>query len=113
MTDSRSTAAVDAALRYAAGEISRAELNVYAAADTIRRFAAYAAFAAASTSYHAWAVAYTAAHAAVDAIDTADDAARVAARDANRRQTADICREVLTEAVFEKVKQLQNDKNHE
>jgi hypothetical protein len=46
-------------------------------------------------------------HVAYDHKATTDSAAAeaAAARDANRRQTADICRQILTDAIFEKVKQ--------
>ena len=114
MTDRRSTAAVDAAMRYAAGRISRDELDMYAnratAATTIvdytndkaTYYADYAAARAAADARAAHAAAAAAAHA------DAASASRAAAssKTANRRQTADICREVLTDAVFEKINQL-------
>jgi hypothetical protein len=78
MKDKRSTAAIDAALRYADGEISQEELDMYASA------------AAANTAV------------AANTVAAADAAA---ARFANCRQIAAICREVLTEAVFEKVRE--------
>jgi hypothetical protein len=105
MKDPRSAAAVDAALRYADGEISREELNVYASAVAIvaaYAHTAYAAYAAADDTNAA-----TVAACAAYAVAANDDAYTNAARDANRRQTADICRQVLTEAVFEIVKQTQ------
>jgi CRISPR/Cas system-associated protein Csm6 len=78
MKDKRSTDAIDAAMRYANGEITREELNKYIVA------AAFDAYAAATA---------TAAFAAAYATDAA-----------NCQATADICREILTEKVFEKIK---------
>lgn len=81
MKDPRSTNALDVALRFANGEATREELNA-AAAD-----AAYAAADAANAAY-----------AAADAAD-----ARRESRQQNQKATADICREVLTDLVFEKL----------
>jgi hypothetical protein len=128
MKDKRSTDAIDAALRYAAGEISREELNEYAraAADaSCAYYAAYdasyaadaasyarAAYAAASAYAYAAASAYRAAasyyasYASYAARSASYAAAYRAAEAANQLDTAAICREVLTEAVIEKVKQL-------
>jgi hypothetical protein len=104
MKDKRSTDAIDAAMRYANGEITREELNKYIAA-------AYDA------AYDAAAYAYTYAYAADAAADVASADSDAAASDAayasayayaanaaNYQATADICREVLTEEVFEKLK---------
>jgi hypothetical protein len=109
MTYKRSTDAIDAALRYADGEISREELDGYARAtayadDAAAAYAAYADDAAAAAAAYA----DDAAAAAAAAAAAYADAAAVYAADAaaaNQRQTADICREVLTDAVFEKVNQ--------
>jgi hypothetical protein len=142
MTDSRSTDAIDAALRYADGEITRDELTdaanaarvafnlckvpiyendtLYAAAAAAASNAAAAASAAASaanTSIGTIFAAYAAANAAAAAADAAFSVAAAAAaaaeesaRSANRLQTANICREILTGAIMEKVKRL--SKNH-
>ena len=118
MKDERSTDAIDAALRYSNYEIDREELNKYADAadDAIAdaaNDAATAAAAAANTTYAAYVAARAAAYAADAAAYVAARAsAYVAARAAadaiqeNRQQTADICRDILTDAVFEKIKQL-------
>jgi hypothetical protein len=87
MKDIRSTAAIDAALRYANGEISRKELDEYSA-------------------YAAYDAAYDAAYAAYAAADAAYAAADADTLKSNLHQTAGICREVLTEAVFGKVKEM-------
>ena len=90
MKDRRSTDAIDAAFRYADGEISREELaNYYREAD------------AADADY---AAAYASAYYAAAAVAT--DAAYFAASKANQRETAAICREVLAGPVFEKVDKL-------
>jgi hypothetical protein len=122
MMDKRSTDAIDAALRYADGKISREELNVYTRAADAAILAAILAAVFSDEAAHAAhaALAAFAAHSVLPAyfdvdVDAASMAARAAsyaarvsdaARAANRRQTADVCREVLTDAVFEKVKQL-------
>ncbi len=84
MTDERSVRAVEAAIAYGKNEISAEELRVAADAD------AYAADAYAAYAADAY---------AADAPDAAAYAA--AAREENRKRTADICRELLTDAVFE------------
>jgi hypothetical protein len=109
MKDKRSTDAIDAAMRYANGEITREELNKYAVAAYNAATAAsyddaddvaYAADAAYSaTSASASASATYAAYAVASATSYAADAAA-----ANYQATADICREILTEEVFEKLK---------
>jgi hypothetical protein len=132
MKDKRSTDAVDAALRYADGKINREELDKYAIeADKAVALAAVdvdhanyastivaavaAAIASTAAAAHADAVAVHAAHAAHAAhaynadVRDAHNAGYIAAT-ANRRQTADICREILTEAVFEKINQTNNTK---
>src|SRR5690606_12601994 len=95
MKDERSVRACEVALKFADGEATREELDAaaYAAADVAADV--YAADAAA-----AYAVAY-ASYAAADADATASYA--VAARIKSQQQTADICREHLTSAVFEKL----------
>jgi hypothetical protein len=128
MTDKRSTDAIDAALRYADSRIDRKGLRVYiseannayidAYKDDYHSAYAHAACAAytacirydygGAANYAAFA-AYYAAYA-----DTAAyvNAAYANARAANLKQTADICREVLTDAVFEKVNEiLKHNKN--
>ncbi len=82
MKDPRNIAALDACDKYAAGEISEKDLRAAAAG------AAGAAAGAAG-----------AAHAAADGAHDAADAA-ADARKKNRLQTADICREFLTDAVM-------------
>jgi hypothetical protein len=100
MKDKRSTDAIDACLRYAAGEIDKSELENYAAAA---RDVAYAAGAAA---YYSAEYAARAAYAAADSASASSAAARAAsaADDTFSARTANICREVLTQAVMEKVK---------
>jgi hypothetical protein len=122
MEDKRSTDAIDACFRYAAGEIGKSELENYAAAAYAAYAAEYAAraadeAAAGAAYYAARADYYAAAGAAVYAARAADAAraaansayyaansAGAAARSANRLLTANICREQLTQAVMEKVK---------
>lgn len=77
MKDDHSKAAVQAALDYSDGKITKKELKNAAADD-------YAAYTAAD--------AYAAAYAYV-----------VDAKRKKQKQTADICREVLTEAILEKL----------
>jgi hypothetical protein len=117
MTDERSPNAIDAALRYAGGRISREELD---------KFAASAASAATYVVYHSTPAAGAASCAAASAAravfsDPADSVAKHSAdsaayfassstfRTINLRQTADICREILTDAVMEKVKQFNHN----
>ena len=132
--DKRNSDTIDAALKYAYGKISRKKLNRYlksayhnaadylaANADNAAVYAAnavvnadYAAFYAALAAFYAADATADAAYTAVYAADaytatavyvanTAADAA-IAARQKNQQQTADICREILTDAVFEKIK---------
>lgn len=90
MKDQRSIDAVDAAIRYGNGEISRKELNQYTSA-------AYADAADAAAAYAA-----DAAYAAY-----ADAAAYAAAvRGKSRLQTADICRVYIGAEIIENVNNL-------
>ncbi|MDR0681626.1 MAG: hypothetical protein LBG15_07255, partial [Dysgonamonadaceae bacterium] len=101
MKDKRSTDAVDAALRYADGEIGREELGGYAAAaNNVLTYDAYAnPYANASFSAYYAVRAVFPSNAAI----YADDASYYATkRTSNQLVTANICREVLTEAVMEK-----------
>jgi len=82
MKDKRSIAALDACKDYVEGKITRKQLDADAAA-------AYAAAAAAAA----------AAYAAVDVAVDDDDAAAV--QKESLEKSVDICREILTEAVFE------------
>ena len=93
MKDKRSRHAVAVAEAYGRGEATEDELR---AAATAAYAAAYAD-AAAIAAYAAAAVVYTYAYAAADAAYDDD------ARTKNRKDTADICREVLTDAVFAKI----------
>jgi hypothetical protein len=103
MKDPRSLAALDACEKFAAGEIDTDELHAAASAA-----ASAAADAAADASYAAAdAAARAAADASYAAADSAADAAARAAADAsyaayatNQKQTANICREILTESVI-------------
>jgi hypothetical protein len=150
MKDKRNTDALDAALRYAEGKISRKELEEYAgvsyvavdnvdtydtcalvcsvintdtpsvasaataadvayAAATETAYAPYAAVARAIQAADpiAYAAGFAAAYAA--AVDAYADAAVIAnaAKEANQLATANVCRAILTKAVFEKVKTIQ------
>ena len=90
MKDERSIAAVDAAIAFGEGKITKEELDAaaYAAADA----ASAAVFDAAFSAYAAAAY-YASADAAADAY--ADDDAYAAAKKENQQQTADICRKCL------------------
>ena len=102
MQDKRSKDAIQAAINYGNGLISDEELKnavaaahaAYHAAAAHAAYAAYAAYAAAA--YAAAAAAAYAAYAAAYAADTN------AAREKNLQETADICRDLLTEEVFNK-----------
>ncbi|MDR1221993.1 MAG: hypothetical protein LBL07_03820 [Tannerella sp.] len=116
--DKRITGAIDAALRYADGEIDREALDVFS--DVAHDAYKCTVFVKSSEDH--------AAHAATsvfcyytDAYMAAAEAANARYLDApfnisldekqeNQRQTANICREILTDAVIEKVKQLTEDK---
>jgi hypothetical protein len=126
MTDERSIKAVDVAIAFGEGRATRDELDTSAYAKAA---AAAAAAAAADAAAHAKAAAYAAACASDDA-DTAAYAnaaaaayayaaaaahakatAADAARNANRLQTADICRKHIGELIIEKVNQHLNQTN--
>jgi hypothetical protein len=101
MKDQRSLDALDACFRYAKGELTREELNTYAA------YAYAYAYAYASASAAAAADADAASAAAADAADAAAADASAASADAkikSLKKSADICREVLTEEVLQKYK---------
>ena len=91
MEDDRSIKAVDTAIAFGEGRATREELS--AVYDAARAAAAYA-------------VAYAAA-AAADAA-AVYDAAYAAARDANRLQTADICRQYIGDLIIQKVNLILN-----
>jgi hypothetical protein len=107
MVDDCSKDAVDAALRYADGEISREELDKYAVAASFvsygstiffaNTFAASAASAASSVGYSD-SVAIFAAEAVFAAFTYL-----ASVKEANQKKTADICRKVLTDEVFSKI----------
>jgi len=102
MGDERSVSAVRVAIQYGEGKVSEAELiNAASAAEA----AAWEAWLAAEA-----AAAWSAARSAWSAAEAAK-AARAAwsaeaAEAENQLKTADICRVVLTEAVFQKVREL-------
>ena len=134
MKDERSVAAVKASIAYGNGKISEQQLkNAYAAAAAAADDAADAAYAACAAyvaadadadAYAAYVAAYAAdAAAAAYAADAADAAAYAAdaaaaayaadaadadayadARKENQQKTADICREILTEEVFNRLR---------
>jgi hypothetical protein len=128
MTDRRSLDALNACERFAAGEIGLSEMRVYVnAAAAAADAAAYAAYAAAyaaaanayaaanasasaayaavntsaSAAYAAAYAAYAAAYAAANANASAAYAAVNAAAASSRKQTVDICRDTLTDAVMD------------
>jgi hypothetical protein len=95
MKDERSIRAVDVAIAFGEGKATREELD-----------AAYSAAAAAAW----WAAPLAAANAAANAAAAAADADAAAAwaaawavADANRMQTADICRKYIGELIVEKI----------
>jgi len=119
MKDERSIRAIEAVIAYGNGEIDDKELTTYAEAAyaAAAAFAAYidaeAAYAAAAAAFAyvaadaAYAAAYAADAAAVAtfAYVAADAAyaAYAAARKQNQLQTANICRELLTDAVMAEI----------
>ena len=120
MTDPRSIAAVNAAISFGKGEIDEGELEKYADDAALVRAAIVAArpdgapgvriadsdgaIVAAVAFYAAfYAAAACAADYAAAVASAAATSNHVAALKENRKQTADICREVLTGAVMEKM----------
>lgn len=98
MKDDRSIKAIDVALMFGQGKATIEELEIAAddaAATDDATYAADAAYAAADTAYAA-----NAAAAAAYANDNAN------AKTQNQLQTADICRQVLTDVVFEAIDKL-------
>jgi hypothetical protein len=101
MTDERSINAVDAAIAFGEGKISKVELRAYtaAAAAASAAAAAYAAEGAYTADYASAATdaAYAADYAAYAASAAADGAyTAVLVEKLNQRLTADICRKYLT-----------------
>lgn len=101
MVDERSRKAVEIAIRYGEGKATEEELRAAATAADAVSYAAYAAIAAADASYDADAAADAIADAIADAAAGRDSAA--AAKKANQNQTAEICRQILTAAVLERI----------
>ena len=125
MNDERSIRAVDVAIAFGEGKATREELDTAAAdayAASHAHAHAHAAAAAAVAAYYAvaatvipsaaassaaYATACAAADAAANAADGTDAAdAADAAADANRMQTADICRKYIGELIIKKVNQI-------
>ncbi len=108
MKDERSIAAVDAAIAFGNGEIEENELETAASAAFVAAHTAYTATppcahtAASASAYNA-----TCAYAA-SAYACAYNAAfaSAAAKKQNQKQTADICREVLTSEVLRLINEL-------
>ena len=116
MKDNRSKNAVYVAFMYGREKATKDELRAaayaaYAAADAAADadYATYATYAAAYAAADAAAYAADAAAYAADATYTAAYAATTyaayaaAAKKTNQMKTADICRKILTECVFEKI----------
>ena len=105
MKDQRSIDAIKAAIAYGNGEIDDTQLKD-AADAAYTATAAYAADAAAAAAYAAaYAAAAYAAYAAAACTAAAAAAAdAAAARKENRQKTADICREILTEEVLNRLR---------
>jgi len=102
MQDERSIKAVDAAIAYGNGEISKVELKAAASAYAAAYAATYATYAA----YSAAASAYAASDAACAsaAAYSADGACASATEKAlNQIETADICRKYLGHLILEKL----------
>lgn len=117
MKDNRSTAAVDAAIAFGNGEIDENELETAArsarAANGVYAYAhvaaAYAHAAAAHAAYVSVSAAYvsvSAAHVSASSTFNADTDTYKAAKKQNEKQTADICREVLTDEVLRLISEL-------
>ncbi len=120
MKDERSIKAVEAAIAFGEGNITRGELDAayaaaYAAADAAAADAA-AAYAAAYAAYAAtYAAAYAATYAAYAATYAAAYAATYAAayaayatntRTKNQLETADICRKYIGQLIIDKVNEI-------
>ena len=109
MKDQRSRDAVQAAIDYADGKIAKKKLEKYRKDAACAFDDAYASAAHADTVAYAYDdsdaayAAYAASSAAYAAYIASDAAASDAASAENRKQTADICRDILTDAVMEKV----------
>jgi hypothetical protein len=97
LIDERTIKAVDVAIAFGEGKATREELDAAAVPAVSANAASASAYAAACAAADA------AAHAAdgTDAADAAD-----AAADANRMETADICREYIGDLIIEKVNQI-------
>jgi len=102
MKDNKSIKAVDAAIAYGNGEISKEELKdaAYAYASSASSSAASAAASAYAASY---APSYAASYAAAAAADAAAYASAAAARKSNQIETANICRKYLGKLILEKL----------
>ena len=112
MKDSRSIAAVDAAIAFGEGKINEEELKkaadaAYVAADDAN-YSTYAAYVAAyaAAAYAAYTVAYTASAAAYAASAASIAAAAATAREENHLETADICRKYIGSDIIIKVNYL-------
>lgn len=110
MKDERSIKAVDVAILFGQGKATIEELNNATVTAATTASSAYAAVTAADAAAVAsWAVA-DASWAAADASWAAAAAVAAAysadAKTKNQLQTADICREILTEVVFEAIDKL-------
>ena len=102
MKDNKSIKAVDAAIAYGNGEISKEELKdaAYAYASAASSAASSAAASAYAASY---APSYAASYAAAAAADAAAYASAAAARKSNQIETANICRKYLGKLILEKL----------
>jgi hypothetical protein len=107
MKDQRSIKGVDDAIAYGEGKIDKEELAAAAdaAAAAACNAANYAASAADAAAYYD-----AASDAAFDAAAAADDAANLsdaaAAKQANQKQTADICRQYIGQLIIDKFNEL-------
>ena len=101
MKDERSVNAVNVAESYGRGNATEEELNI--ARNATDAYAVYAAAAYAADAAAAYAAAAYAVYAAA-AYAAAAYAADAAARAKNQKQTADICREILTEQILKLIK---------
>jgi hypothetical protein len=97
----RSKKAVEVAIKYGVGEATEEELVAAYGYVTSRHTSLYADAAAAYVFFKDGYASATAVSAAWASESLGSDA-----WEANRKETADICREVLTESVLEKIKQL-------